>query len=286
LSGKAYREPGCRKSAVVPTKSILKTANSRLVGTRSSRLEPRRDTRHQLGSHRQVAKRALLTEDLRRIVRKLRVDRPGGCRDRAVLLVGFGAALRRSELIAPRRHCHHPGGPDDPGAPVENRPGRARPRDRDSAVTQSTTCPVGALEAWLELTKSPIDSTYQDDRERNENGCVDGKSPNETSDAAKVSGGFRMPLFTRVDHGRITGDRLTGRAVAEIVKRAARRVGIDPSKVAGHSLRSGFATSAARGGASLADIMAQTGHKNSDIAMRYVQRGKVLQNPASKAVRL
>jgi hypothetical protein len=75
---------------------------------------------------------------------------------------------------------------------------------------------------------------------------------------------------------------LTGRAVAEIVKRAAKRVGIDPSKVAGHS----FATSAARGGASLADIMAQTGHKNSDVAMRYVQRGKILQNPASKAVRL
>jgi integrase len=49
---------------------------------------------------RQVAKQALLTEDLRRIVRKLRVERPGGCRDRAVLLVGFGAALRRSELIA------------------------------------------------------------------------------------------------------------------------------------------------------------------------------------------
>jgi integrase len=94
------------------------------------------------------------------------------------------------------------------------------------------------------------------------------------------------PVFTRVDHGRITGDRLTGRAVAEIVKRGAKRVGIDPSKVAGHSLRSGFATSAARGGASLADIMAQTGHKNSDVAMRYVQRGKILQNPASKAVRL
>ena len=95
-----------------------------------------------------------------------------------------------------------------------------------------------------------------------------------------------MPLFTRIDHGRITGDRLTGRAVAEIVKRAAKRVGIPPSVVAGHSLRSGFATSAARGGASLADIMAQTGHKNSDVAMRYVQRGKLLMNPASKAVRL
>jgi integrase len=48
---------------------------------------------------RQIAKRALFTEDLRRIVRKLRVHTPGGCRDRAVLLVCFGAALRRSAVL-------------------------------------------------------------------------------------------------------------------------------------------------------------------------------------------
>jgi integrase len=51
-------------------------------------------------STRQIAKRALLTEDLRRIVRRLRIDTPGGCRDRALLLVCFGAAMRRSEFIA------------------------------------------------------------------------------------------------------------------------------------------------------------------------------------------
>jgi integrase len=134
-----------------------------------------------------------------------------------------------------------------------------QPRSRKSA-----TCPVAALEAWLTLVGEQIG-----------NDCV--------ADSPDV---HTTPVFRRIDHGRITADRLTGRAVAEIVKRAAKRVGIDPSKVAGHSLRSGFATSAARGGASLADIMAQTGHKNSDIAMRYVQRGKILQNPASKAVRL
>jgi integrase len=204
---------------------------------------------------RQIAKRALLTEDLRRIVRKLRVHTPGGCRDRAVLLVGFAAALRRSELIAldlgdititqagltvlvRRSKTDQEGQGREIGIP----------RSRKSA-----TCPVAAIEAWLSL------SNFSN---------------------------FSVPLFTRVDHGRITGDRLTGRAVAEIVKRAAKLVGIDPSKVAGHSLRSGFATSAARGGASLADIMAQTGHKNSDVAMRYVQKGKILQNPASRAVRL
>jgi integrase len=216
---------------------------------------------------RQIAKRALLTEDLRRIVRKLRVDKPGGCRDRAVLLVCFAAALRRSELIALDV--------DDiaitqAGLTIlvrrskTDQEGQGReigiPRSRKSA-----TCPVAALEAWLAL----VDHLSIRPVEHNEN-----------------TSGHDTPLFTRVDHGRVTSDRLTGRAVAEIVKRAAKRVGIDPTLVAGHSLRSGFATSAARGGASLADIMAQTGHKNSDVAMRYVQKGKILQNPASKAVRL
>jgi integrase len=173
-------------------------------------------------------------------------------------LVGFAAALRRSELIALDL--------DDititqAGLTIlvrrskTDQEGQGReigiPRSRKSA-----TCPVAALEAWLDLTKSPVDSTYQNAREQNEN-----SNGHDTRS---------LPLFTRVDHGRITADRLTGRAVAEIVKRAAKRVGIDPSKVAGHSLRSGFATSAARGGASLADIMAQTGHKNSDVEMRYV----------------
>jgi hypothetical protein len=166
---------------------------------------------------RQVAKRALLTEGLRRIVRKLRIDTPGGCRDRALLLVCFGAAMRRSELIALdlddititqawRTLLVRRSKTDQEGQ------GRAIgiPRSRKSA-----TCPVAALEAWLDLAKSPIDSTYRDDGEQNENAAG------------------QTALFTRVDHGRITGDRLTGRAVAEIVKRAAKRTGIDPSKVAG-----------------------------------------------------
>jgi integrase len=136
---------------------------------------------------RQIAKRALLTEDLRRIVRKLRVDRPGDCRDSAVLLVGFAAALRRSELIALDL--------DDititqAGLTIlvrrskTDQEGQGReigiPRSRKSA-----TCPVAALEAWLDLTKSPpIDST----REQIENSCVDGKPPNEGAEARLRAG--------------------------------------------------------------------------------------------------
>jgi integrase len=120
---------------------------------------------------------------------------------------------------------------------------------------KSSTCPVAAFESWLQ-----------------ENAKFSTPADNE-------------PVFRAINHGR-PADRLSGQAVAEIVKRAAQRVGLDPAKFAGHSLRSGFATSAARGGADLAFIMQQTGHKSADVALRYVQAGMLLQNPASKAVKL
>ncbi len=234
---------------------------------------------------RQEAKTALLTEDLRRMVRALPATLTG-MRDRAVLLVGFAGAFRRSELVAlnladitisnaglavtvRRSKTDQEGAGRDLGIP------RSR---------KSVTCPVAALEAWVQesanfsnpdesrknQTVSPEDFSTPDDGERIEHGAADSAD---------------SPLFRIVDHGKPTG-RLSGDGVAQIVKRAAARIGIDPAKVAGHSLRSGFATSAARGGADLAHIMAQTGHKNSDVARRYIQAGNLLQNPASKAVKL
>jgi integrase len=94
------------------------------------------------------------------------------------------------------------------------------------------------------------------------------------------------PVFRAIDHGKPAPRGLSDRAVALIVKRAVLRAGLDPVRFAGHSLRSGFATTAARGGADLAFIMQQTGHKNADVARRYVQAGRLLDNPASKAVKL
>ena len=209
---------------------------------------------------RQDAKQALLTEDLRRMVRALPAT-PIGIRDRALLLVGFAAALRRSELVALDRADLEI---TSAGAVLvirhskTDQEGRGRevgiPRSKRSG---STTCPVAALEAWLDhMQKSACPSN-------------------------RPANGQTEPLFTGVHQ-----HRLSDRAVARIVKQAAARVGIDPTQVAGHSLRSGFATSAARGGADLAWIMQQTGHKSADVAQRYVQRGSLLQNPASKAVKL
>jgi integrase len=64
--------------------------------------------------------------------------------------------------------------------------------------------------------------------------------------------------------GGISKPGASGKAIAHIVKRSVLRVGLDPRRYAGHSLRSGFATSAARGGADLPFIMLQTGHRSAD----------------------
>jgi len=79
----------------------------------------------------------------------------------------------------------------------------------------------------------------------------------------EVGGITSAPLFSALDRGH-AGERISGQAIAEIVKRAALRVGLDTRRYAAHSLRSGFATSAARGGADLPFIMQQTGHRSAD----------------------
>jgi site-specific recombinase XerD len=99
------------------------------------------------------------------------------------------------------------------------------------------------------------------------------------------AGGIRASAVFVLDRAH-AGERLSGQAIAQIVKRAVVRVGLDPGRYAGHSLRSGFVTSAARGGADLPFIMQQTGHRSADVARRYVQQGRLLSNPASKATGL
>jgi integrase len=205
--------------------------------------------RRTLGS-RQDGKAAILTEDLRAMVRTL-PDTLRGVRDRAVLLIGFGGAFRRSELVAlDREDCQISSG----GIVITVRKSKTdqEGRGREVGIPRSKrTCPVAALEHWLRMA-----------------GIEDG------------------PVFCAVVHNTKPGARLAGKAVADIVKAAAKAAGYDPAKYGAHSLRSGFATSAARAGADIAHIMQQTGHKSVDVARRYVRRGNLFENPASKAVRL
>jgi integrase len=205
-------------------------------------------------------KRALVTEDLRRVVRKC-PDTLTGARDRAILLLGFAAALRRCELAAitlPGVKNDHNVGPirlTFVGGGLEVHIDRSKAdQTGEGAIVgvpygKTRLCPVAAVRAWLE--------------------------------AAKIANG---PLFRSIDrHGRLSDKAISAGAIACIVKRAAERAGLDPSMFAGHSLRAGLATSAAGADVAADDIMRQTRHAKFDTLRGYIREAdRFKRNAAGK----
>ncbi len=192
----------------------------------------------------QASKRPILIGDLRRMSHAL-PDGTRGLRDRAVLVVGFAGAFRRSEIAA-LNFGDIEEDPDGSGLVVTLRRSKTDQEGNSRQVglpygSDPKTCPVRTLRAWIRH--------------------------------AGVVGG---PLFRSLDRGgNLTDGRMSARAVARAAKRAARAVGIDPARVAGHSLRSGFCTSAARAGAQERVIARQTGHKSTEMVRRYVKAGRM-----------
>jgi integrase len=184
-------------------------------------------------------KAALLTEDLRLMLRMLPATLQG-TRDRALLLIGFAGAFRRSELVALNVSDLKF---EDEGLLVSILRSKT---DQEGAGRQvalpyglhAPTCPVRTLQQWLE--------------------------------EAKITEG---PVFRPVGKGgRLRPGRLTGHAVAGVVKRCAKTAGLPVEALSGHSLRAGFVTSAARAGEPERRIMRQTGHKSVEMVLRYVRQ--------------
>ena len=169
-----------------------------------------------------------------------------GLRDRALLLLGFAGAFRRSELVAL-----------DVADIAETETGllvtiRGSKTDQErQGVTIAITrgdiaCPVKALRDWL--------------------------------DAAGIDGG---PIFRPINKaGTVAASRLTCRSVANIVKAYAGRAGFDASAFSGHSLRSGFLTSAAGKGASIFKMMDVSRHKSVDTLRGYVRDAELFKDHA------
>ena len=160
-----------------------------------------------------AAKTPVLIEDVRAMMANL-PDRLLGVRDRALLLVGFAGGFRRSELVSLNiRDLKF----NNDGLTVTLRRSKTDQEASGRKVglpygSSLETCPVRSLRAWLE--------------------------------ASEIESG---PVFRPINrHGQIPPTRLSDRAVALIVKRAAKAAGKDPAEFAGHSLRSGLATAARR----------------------------------------
>jgi integrase len=90
---------------------------------------------------------------------------------------------------------------------------------------------------------------------------------------AKITSG---PAFRKVKKNGVAGSkRLTDRSVALILKRCVGHAGFAPEEFSGHSLRAGFATSAAGAGATERDIMKHTRHKSEQMVRRYIRKGSL-----------
>ena len=90
--------------------------------------------------------------------------------------------------------------------------------------------------------------------------------------------------FSNTNEGKIFD--ISDKSVALIIKRYAEKAGLDPSKYAGHSLRSGFATTAAEFGAEERNIMAMTGHKTTQMVRRYIQEANLFKNNALNKIKI
>ena len=90
--------------------------------------------------------------------------------------------------------------------------------------------------------------------------------------------------YTKITQGKIYN--ISDKSVSLILKKYALMAGLDPNKYGGHSLRSGFATSAAEAGAEERNIMAMTGHKTSQMVRRYIQEANLFKNNALNNIKI
>ena len=160
-------------------------------------------------------------------------------RDRSIILIGFSGGFRRNEIVSLDY--------DDLDFVPEGLKINIKRSKTDQFgegtkkalpyFDNSQYCPVVSLKNWMDITK--------------------------------INSGA---LFRRFSKGsKLTDKRLTDQTVALLIKEYLQLAGIDSKNYSGHSLRSGFATSAAEAGVEERSIMAMTGHKSTEMVRRYIK---------------
>jgi len=195
-----------------------------------------------------VKKEAAVDEQIKEMIDTCDLATYQGKRDRALLLLGFAGALRRSELVAlDVAHLKL----SDEGFIVTIAKSKTDQEAQGQTiaiprVADSPYCPVTAVLDWMAL-----------------------------------AGIEQGALFRRVTKGnKLTADRLTDQSVARIIKKLAARAGLMASQYAGHSLRSGFLTSAAAQHANIFKMKAQSRHKSLDVLSGYVHDQEMFKDHA------
>jgi site-specific recombinase XerD len=194
-----------------------------------------------------------LTSHIRKMVARLPTDLMG-LRDRALLLIGFAGAMRRSELTRLNVSDLEFG---EEGVAILICKSKTDQLGNGRKIgipfgSHAATCPVRAVKEWLVASA-----------------LTDG------------------PLFRGLTNsGYLRENGLSDRMVARIVKRCVENAGYDAKLFAGHSLRAGLATAAALAGVSERSIQNQTGHKSLVTLRRYIRDGSLFKDNAAGKVGL
>ena len=205
----------------------------------------------------QKGKKPLLINNLKQIIKVIdqeNYEEIKKIRDKTIILVGFSGGFRRNEIVSLDI--------DDldfvnEGVRINLKRSKSDQFGEGSLKAlpyfeSSQYCPVKSLLNWIEISK--------------------------------IKSG---PLFRRFIKGsKLSEKRLTDQTVALIVKEYLKLGGIDNRNYSGHSLRSGFATSAAESGAEERSIMAMTGHKTTGMVRRYIKEANLFKNNALNKVKI
>jgi len=205
----------------------------------------------------QKAKKPLLISNLKHVINiidKVNNEEIKKSRDRSIILIGFSGGFRRNEIVSLDY--------DDLDFVTEGLKINLKRSKTDQFGEGSVKglpyfdnpqyCPVVSIQKWIEISK--------------------------------ITSG---PMFRRFIKGsKLSENRLTDQTVALIIKKYLKLAGIDSTNYSGHSLRSGFATSAAEAGAEERTIMAMTGHKSTEMVRRYIKEANLFKNNALNKIKL
>ena len=205
----------------------------------------------------QKAKKPLLISNLKQVINiidKVNNEEIKKSRDRSIILIGFSGGFRRNEIVSLDY--------DDLEFITEGLKINLKRSKTDQFGEGSVKglpyfdnpqyCPVVSIQKWIEISK--------------------------------ITSG---PMFRRFIKGsKLSENRLTDQTVALIIKKYLKKAGIDSKNYSGHSLRSGFATSAAESGAEERSIMAMTGHKSTEMVRRYIKEANIFKNNALNKIKI
>lgn len=204
---------------------------------------------HRLRGRRSEKKQAITLDRLRRILENTPCDFLG-IRDRAIMLVGWTGALRRSEICGidvEHLENHAEGIAVCLPHSKTDQEGAGRKIGLPFVDADQTMCAARAIRKWLELAQITSGAVF-----------------------LGVGKGGKDRFF-----GQPRSSRLVDQEISRIIKRACARAGYDPREYSGHSLRSGLATTLAHAGTEERRIADITGHRKLETLREYIRAGSL-----------